>query len=214
MKPPALPVIFAALALLAGCSTHAIQGDGQVTEERRPVSSFSILEAAGAFEIQWGSGPPGLAVTADRNLLPHIKTTVARDRLLVSVDAELHPTHGISIALSGAALKDMSLRGAVHLVATQISGEALNIGTAGAVRVQASGAAGHLHAGLTGASELEAFDLQTETAEITLTGAGHANVAASRHLKATITGAGTVVYAGHPEIEQKITGAGSIHQRH
>ena len=67
---------------------------------------------------------------------------------------------------------------------------------------------------LTGASRLQAESLQTKSAEISSTGASHAEVAVSEALKVSITGAGKVIYSGNPPvIEKHISGAGSIRHK-
>ena len=67
---------------------------------------------------------------------------------------------------------------------------------------------------MTGASKLEANSLQTKTAEISSTGASHAEVAVSESLKVSITGAGKVIYSGNPPtIEKHVTGAGTIRHK-
>jgi hypothetical protein len=50
--------------------------------------------------------------------------------------------------------------------------------------------------------------------EISVTGAGKAELAVSNSLKASITGAGKVTYLGDPKsVKKDITGAGSIERR-
>ena len=47
-------------------------------------------------------------------------------------------------------------------------------------------------------------DLQTEDVELSVTGAGKADITATNSLQAAITGAGKVVYGGSPKsVEQK-----------
>ena len=57
------------------------------------------------------------------------------------------------------------------------------------------------------------MDLAAKTAEVTINGAGNAEVNATEHLKVTISGSGNVTYAGKPSIEQSIFGAGSVRSR-
>ena len=86
---------------------------------------------------------------------------------------------------------------------------------AGGVNVlDLAGRANRLIASLTGASKLNAETLQTQDVEISVTGAGKADVNATNSLRAAITGAGRVSYGGNPKsIEKKITGAGKISPR-
>jgi hypothetical protein len=66
---------------------------------------------------------------------------------------------------------------------------------------------------MAGASKLEAGSLQAETVAISISGAGKAEVAASKILKVSISGAGKVTYTGNPTVEKRISGAGSVRQR-
>jgi hypothetical protein len=61
---------------------------------------------------------------------------------------------------------------------------------------------------------LQAGDLMAQDVEISVTGAGKADVYASNLLRAAITGAGNVSYHGNPKsVEKKIAGAGKIEAR-
>ena len=84
----------------------------------------------------------------------------------------------------------------------------------GASRVTLDGDIDQLLADLTGASDLKAAALQTKTAEISIQGAGDAEVAVAEKLKVAIAGAGKVTYSGNPPtIEKHISGAGSIRHK-
>jgi hypothetical protein len=70
-----------------------------------------------------------------------------------------------------------------------------------------------LMATMSGASKLVADDLQVRTAQLSISGAGKADVSASESLKVAISGAGKVTYSGNPAIEKDISGAGSVRKR-
>jgi hypothetical protein len=58
---------------------------------------------------------------------------------------------------------------------------------------------------------LHSSELATQDVEISVTGAGKADVYATNLLRAAITGAGKVSYSGHPKsVQKQIAGAGSI----
>lgn len=61
-----------------------------------------------------------------------------------------------------------------------------------------------------GAGNILAFDLISETTIISLSGTGKAEVYVDQLLDVTITGAGSVYYKGKPTIIQNITGSGSL----
>ena len=77
----------------------------------------------------------------------------------------------------------------------------------------ADGVVNELMATMAGASKLDAESLQVKTAELSISGAGKAEVSASEILKVAISGAGKVTYHGNPTLEQHISGAGSVRRR-
>ncbi|MEY2482773.1 MAG: hypothetical protein QOG51_556 [Verrucomicrobiota bacterium] len=203
---------FAALAL-GGCHWSGIRGNGHITTETRPVQDFTSVEAEGAFDIQWVPGPAMFAITTDENLLSHVETSMSGSKLVLEWHGQLHPTHGMKVKLSSSMLKAARLTGAVRLSATRLSGQGLYLDGTGATRVTADGAVDELMATMSGASRLIADDLKVRTAQLSISGAGRADVSASESLKVAISGAGKVTYSGNPSIEREISGAGSVRQR-
>ena len=70
-----------------------------------------------------------------------------------------------------------------------------------------------LLADMTGASELNAKNLQVRTAEISTTGAASADVSVSETLRVMITGAGEVIYHGNPSVQKHVVGAGEVRRK-
>jgi hypothetical protein len=134
--------------------------------------------------------------------------------LKIEIHGQIAPTHGVTLVITSASLAGAELSGAVKLEAAQLSGDRFALDTSGATKVTLSGRTNRLIASLTGASKLNAESLQTENVEISVTGAGRADVMATNSVKAAITGAGRVSYGGNPKsVEKKITGAGKISPR-
>jgi hypothetical protein len=203
---------FAALAL-GGCHVTGIKGNGNVIAETRTVPDFTSVEADGAFTITWSNAPAALKITTDQNLLSRIETSMHGTKLRLHSRGQLRPTDGIKVTLSSSALSGARLTGAVRLTATNLSGKGLYLEGTGATRVVADGTVEELMATMSGASKLEAESLQAETVALAISGAGKAEVAASKVLKVSISGAGKVTYSGNPTIEKHISGAGSVRQR-
>lgn len=200
--------------LVAGCNWKGIRGNGVIKSDTRSVTAFSKIDAGGFYELDWQPGPPSLTVTTDENLLPHITTSVSGDQLKIELDGAMAPSDGIKVVVTSPELTTVELSGAVEFVAKPLAGAKFSLDTSGAVKVTLAGKVARLLANLTGASKLVAADLQTEDVELSVTGAGKADVTATNSLKAAITGAGKVVYGGSPKsVEKKITGAGKIEPR-
>ena len=202
------------VVLSAGCDWRGVRGNGTIKTEQRPVGPFTRIEAGGFYDIQWQPGPPSFSLTTDENLLSHIETRMNGSVLKIETHGQIAPTHGVTVVITSTSLTGAELSGALKLKATQLSGDRFALDTSGATRVALAGRANRLIASLTGASKLNAETLQTQDVEISVTGAGKADVNATNSLRAAITGAGRVSYGGNPKsVEKKITGAGKISPR-
>ena len=203
---------FAALSL-GGCHLTGIRGDGNITAETRTVTDFTSVEADGAFDIKWSNAPAAFSITTDHNLLSHVETSVNGKKLRIHSRGQLRPTDGMKVTLSSSGLSGASLTGAVRLTATKLSGKGFYLEGTGATRVTLDGTVDELLASMSGASRLDAAALQTQTVELSISGAGKADVSASKTLKVAISGAGKVTYSGNPDVEKRISGAGSVRRR-
>ncbi len=203
---------FAALAL-GGCHITGIKGNGDITTDTRTIPDFTSVEADGAMTLTWSNAPAALKITTDQNLLSHIETSMHGTKLRIHSRGQLRPTDGIKVTLSSSALSGARLTGAVRLTASKLAGKGFYLEGTGATRVVVDGTVNELLATMSGASKLDAESLQAETVELAISGAGKAEVAASKILKVSISGAGKVTYSGNPTIEKHISGAGSVRHR-
>ena len=214
MNKISISLFTAFLISLAGCDWHGIRGDRHIATEQRPVTAFANIEAGGAFTIEWKPGAPSLSITTDRNLLSYIRTDVTGDKLRIRSTERLSPSRKIKIVLSSAGLTGAQFHGAVRFTANPISGSNFFLESRGASRITLEGKVQALTASMTGASRLNAETLETERAELSLTGASRAEVYVTDTLTAAITGAGKVVYSGNPRtVRPEVTGVGTIRAR-
>src|SRR3954470_13738599 len=203
---------FAALSL-GGCHWTGIRGNGHIVTESRQVQEFTSVDAEGALDIEWGPGPVSCTVRTDENLLRHVEVSMDGKTLRLEWHGQLHPTHGMKVKVSSASLTGGRLTGAVRLTATPLSGKGFYLDGTGATRVTADGVVNELMATMSGASKLDAESLQVKIAELSISGAGKAEVSASEILKVAISGAGKVTYNGNPTVEKRVSGAGTIRRR-
>jgi len=220
---------------LHGCSALSVNGSGNIISESRPVPDFSEIELKGQGKVELTKGSrPSLVVTSDDNILPSIETVVKGGKLIISHQKgkNLRPTkldytltvrdlQGVSIAGSG------DIAGKSRFVSedfyTYISGSGdirLELNTAhltsdiaGSGSIHLSGKADVHQATITGSGEINAIDLDTQQASVSITGSGDCRVNASDKLRAKITGSGDVLYKGQPRISQSITGSGKVKDR-
>jgi len=105
----------------------------------------------------------------------------------------------LSIIISGFA--DVNLDLDVNSLETRISGSGdLNYG----------GKAENHKISISGEGDVRSFELETYNTEVSIAGAGTAEVSASQNLDIKIAGSGSIVYMGDPSLSQSISGSGNI----
>ena len=97
--------------------------------------------------------------------------------------------------------------------ATHLAGTEFYLEANGATRATLDGTVNAMSGELNGASRLDAEKLTTKAMELSIAGAGRADVTATDALKVDISGAGKVTYTGDPQVSRSISGAGSIRKR-
>ena len=214
MKKITVAFLAGCFALVAGCWLPGVRGNGHIKTDERQIGMFASIDATGAFVINWQNGPPTLRIKTDENLFPYIQNEISGNTLRLRTTEQIRPTHGITVSVASPAREAAKITGAVKLAASQLTGSKFALEGTGASRVTLDGNIDQLLADLTGASDLKAADLQTKTAEMSIQGAGDAEIAVTDKLKVAIAGAGKVTYSGNPPtIEKHIAGAGSIRHK-
>jgi len=100
--------------------------------------------------------------------------------------------------------------GAGEVTLTDLKVNSLDVNLSGAGSIQASGSAASLDVNISGFGEFKGSDLQSQTANVRITGAGSATVWAVKNLEAHISGAGDINYYGDPTVDESISGAGNV----
>ena len=90
------------------------------------------------------------------------------------------------------------------------SGTTLKFDINGASRLNAFGKMKFLDGEASGASQLNAFDLETEESDLEVSGASNAKVWVTRLLDVKASGASNVRYRGNPKVEKEVTGGSSV----
>ncbi|MGZ5005089.1 MAG: head GIN domain-containing protein [Chthoniobacterales bacterium] len=213
MKLATLASLALLMLLLSGCHWVGIHGNGHIITETRQVGDFQRLEADGAFTINWTNGPAKLSITTDENLFEYIRSDLSGDRLRIEWIKPLRGTHGIKVEVSSPLLTHVTLNGATRLTAANLSGAEFYLDANGATKAILTGNVNAMSGELNGASKVDAEGLTTRAMELSISGAGKANVNVSEALKVSISGAGKVTYTGDPKVSKEISGAGRVSKK-
>ena len=214
MKKITVAFLAGCLAHIAGCEWVGVRGNGHIATDQRPIEEFSEIHSKGGFDIEWRAGSPALSITTDENLLPEIESRNIDNYLELRTREQLRPTHRIKVVVSSSQRIGAKLTGAGDLNVPALTGEKFAVQSSGAADVTLDGTVRELLADMSGACDLKARALQTRIVQISITGAGSAQVNAADTLRVAITGAGDVTYFGNPKtVEKHMSGAGSIRHK-
>jgi hypothetical protein len=187
------------------------EGSGDISSVERNVLFFDSIEAEGNFNIEVTEGlPQSVIITTDTNLLPFITTRNRNNVLLIRPERNLNPTEQVNITISLPELKSIGLSGATSAQLNDIEGESLELTLSGSSVLDVSGGINQLTLDASGASTVNALNLQAERARVNLSGAVEALVYVTGSLDVTISGSAELRYRGNPQITSDISGAGSL----
>ena len=158
-----------------------MQGSGNVVVESREVAGFReiALKGSGTCLVTQGDAE-SLAVEAEDNLLPAIRTEVRDGRL--TLDYERGPF--------GSILPTRPIR--FHVTAKALT--ALHLGGSGAIEM----------------ASLATDRLESGEAQVSVSGSGRARLHVTATLGVRIAGSGSVEYAGDPRVSQTRLGSGTV----
>jgi hypothetical protein len=210
------PLLFCALTpSLPACDrADGVRGSGNEKTEPRSVSGFSriVLASSGDVTISQ-TGAESLTVTADDNLLPHLRTAVSGGTLKLDTDTAIKSGKPIKYAITVKDLSSLEVSGAGDLTATGVHAGTLRVAISGEGDVKLTGDVEREEVTVSGAGDYEGARLTAKTAKVVVSGAGNASVTVSDALDVDIGGAGNVVYAGDAKVTSHVSGAGSVHKR-
>lgn len=220
-------------ATIQGCDTLIFKiGNGEQAIRSESLDTFHEVFINGNYDVFLEKGAmPKIVIKTDENLTDLI-TVDSRDGTLVISNLErIKGSDGIKIFITyvdlnrivcGGASKifsassidekdlEISMSGA-GLIEMNLQVERLKVHLSGAGLIKLEGYADHEEINLTGAGSLEAFELESNVCEISISGIGGAEVNVKESLVAKISGMGGIQFMGSPkEIRREVSGIGKI----
>ena len=214
-------------------SREVIKGSGNVITESREVSGFDGVSHTGIGRvIIVQGGEESLTIEADDNLMEYITSEVRNGTLELGFEDNIRfdsPT-SIQFEVSAIDLNTIDSVGTGTIVIEELNTDQLEISTTGTgsisidslmasdLVVNAEGTGNIELAGiivnqeldLKGTGAYDAPDLESQTANLQVTGTGSAVLWVLDSLDVEISGISKVSYFGSPTVTQNITGTGSL----
>lgn len=227
-----LPAI--TLITFASCNFNTVKGNGHTVTKSYTETGFRDIEASSSVDLILKQGPDySVKIEAEENILELLKVRKEGDKLIIGLknNVNISTTKGIKVYITAPAFHKLEGSGSCNFSSDGLlTGNALELGLSGACNAKLNMEVKKLDIDASGASEIElkgktidfsvdgsgstsvkAFDFMTENTEVDLSGAGDAQVYASRSLNVDLSGAGNVQYKGNPpSISKELSGAGSV----
>jgi hypothetical protein len=206
---------------------------GQNIIETRDVGSFTAIDASGVFNVFLTQGDETLVEIETReDIMDQVKTSVKGGTLVLSTQGNVRNAKIIA-RVTSPVIEQIKLSGASSLVGQNeiqsselkinVSGAsklemALNAGSletrgSGAVNIALSGWAEYHNIVMSGASQLRARDLETNTTMINISGASNARVWAKEMLDVKGSGTSRVSYEADPNSRRvSLSGTASVNE--
>ena len=237
MKTRIFTVLLVCTIALTACGFPVrfteVRGSGNVITETRTVAGFNAVELSGIGTLIIEQGDKeALEITAEDNLMSHIKSNVSGSRLQLGGDefVNIHPTKDIIYRLKVKNLNQIesSGLGKVELkkletdnLVIEISGSGrvsvdnllattLNLEISGLGDISINGSVKSQQVQISGAGNYRAPNLVSEAASVEISGTGSAILWVTKQLDLELSGAGKIHYYGSPQLNSDISGVGVV----
>ena len=216
----------------------AVSGSGKIETETRKLEDFDAISIRYPGEIIVRQGrQASVSIEAEDNLLQQLTTEVRNGTLFIENSEESYskrvaPTEDVKITITVTDLKEINfsaagtlqvdglktdafelkLSGAGDTTLKDLEVKMLTATLSGAGKITIAGKADDVTVFISGLGDFNGTKLQSQTAEVQISGAGTATLRVEDELTAKISGAGTVNYYGSPAVHETISGAGAVNK--
>ena len=237
MKVNIFAVLVVCITALTACGLPVrfteVRGSGNLITETRTVSGFNAVELSGIGTlIIEQADKEALEITAEDNLMSHIKSNVSGSKLHLGGEdfVNLRPAKDIIYRLKVKNLRQIESSGLGKVemkkletdnLAIEISGngrvsldnleaKTLMLEISGLGDISINGKIISQQIEISGAGNYNAPNLASETARVEISGTGTAILWVTKQLDLDLSGAGTIHYYGSPLINSDISGSGTV----
>jgi len=229
-----IAVVLSLLCLSCGFDFKSVDGDGNVTSQKRQISgNFTEVSAERGLEviIQQGS-ETSVTVNADTNLQQHIKTEVKGNALKISADTNIgNGTKTITVVIptikslsteSSAQIKSDSPLNGDSMQLSSSSGSSIQVNlnykkieceTSSGAHIEVAGQTENLEASSSSGSNINAKALKAETVKADASSGGTTTVNPTKKLSADASSGGKVNYVSTPsQLKKNASSGGTVSQ--
>ncbi len=220
-------------AIEGGLMGQRIHGSGEVISENREVHGFNAVNFSGSGDLSIQQGNiESLTIEADDNLLPFIRSDVENGKLVIGFrrGISIWNSSRIRYTLMVKELNELDLSGSGKTHAGPLRSQDFKVVLSGSGEIRMDNLdAATLRAHISGSGKMEipgkisreeidisgsgrfyAPDLESQSADVSVSGSGDCTLRVFQNLSAHISGSGSVAYYGNPSVTRRISGSGHI----
>lgn len=208
------------------------RGEGPIKTETRNVSGFHGVDLALSGDVTVRTGADySVAVHAQENLLPLLKTEVNNGILEIYFDGNVSYSEDLKIEISAPNLDEflvsgsgkmevqtplqaetihMTVSGSGDIVANNISSSRVTGAISGSGALELGGRTGSMSMDISGSGDLKGKQLTCDSLNVQIAGSGSAHARVERALTGSVAGSGDVFYDGNPSVNVDVAGSGSV----
>jgi hypothetical protein len=235
MKKSIQLIILSALFLPAiGTAQTKIKGNGKVITEKRTTAAYDEINVSGFFDVVLVSGTEGvISIQGEENILPHIKVETEGNVLKIysEKNISLDTKKDVVLTVPFEQISALALSGSGNITTkntivspnlkTNLSGSGnltlavknsdFEFNLSGSGNAILTGNSDSFVSKLAGSGNVDAVNLTTKKANLTISGSGNMKINCSENLFARVSGSGDIHYKGDPQIKDtKVSGSGDI----
>ena len=179
---------------ITGNNVTNIVGTGDVVSKTLDLPPFNSVTNLGVFAVNITKGSPqNVVLRAQQNILDVVTYEVENEELQLSFQ------ENVSVTTSEEITADITIEAINRVTCIGVG----NFNISGSKQ-------SNLYIDITGAGNVDSYNLEVDTCYVTISGVGNCRVRANNLLNVTITGVGNLYYKGNPIIYQSITSLGRI----
>ena len=211
-----------------GLGSAGTKGDGKPKEESRTVAEFDKIVVGSAFQVEAKEGKlEPIKVSADSNLLTHIKSEVKDGTLRVWIDGSISTETPLKLTLSTPTIHKFEASGATNVNLALAAKHDLNLSGSGSSTLKVDGDIANLNCDLSGASRATLSTKSLAKLDANLTGSsgfvfsgtldsitaelsGASTIKGNmngKEAKVTMSGASNGVFGKFDKVSKNLTGA-------
>jgi hypothetical protein len=228
-------IIIGITSSIQGQSWRTVSGHGNVVTKERKTDSFTGLKVSSGIDVYLKQGNnESVTVEADENLHEYILTEVRngvlnvyseyniRDAEKKRVYVTMKDVNSIKTTSAGDVFGESTINSdRLELSASsagdikiEVDSKNIDVDISSSGDITLTGSTDMLRADLSSAGDLNAYELKTREADVSVSSAGDADVNVSERLTARASSAGDINYKGDPKyIDAHSSSAGGIHRR-